>query len=106
VERVAFREVKPNGVAVIDDRVRPWRPAHVHFMISAPGFEQLVTDVFVAGDKNLDSDVVFGVKDRLIHDFVSCPPGRTPDGRMMDAQYFHLNYDFGLKQVASGTQAA
>jgi protocatechuate 3,4-dioxygenase beta subunit len=40
----------------------PWRPAHVHFMISAPSFEQLVTHVFVAGDKYLDSDVVFGVK--------------------------------------------
>ena len=39
---------------------------HVHFMISAPGFEQLVTHVFVAGDKYLDSDVVFGVKDSLI----------------------------------------
>ena len=32
----------------------PWRPAHVHFMISAPGFEQLITHVFVAGDKYLD----------------------------------------------------
>lgn len=31
-------------------------------MISAPGFEQLVTHVFVAGDQYLDSDVVFGVR--------------------------------------------
>jgi len=84
----------------------PWRPAHVHFMISAPGFEQLVTHVFVAGDQYLDSDVVFGVKDSLIHEFVRCPPGRAPDGRMVDAAYFHLNYDFGLKQVASSAQAA
>jgi hydroxyquinol 1,2-dioxygenase len=84
----------------------PWRPAHVHFMISAPGFEQLVTHVFVAGDQYLDSDVVFGVKDSLIREFVRCPPGRAPDGRMVDATYFHLNYDFGLKQVASSAQAA
>ncbi len=84
----------------------PWRPAHLHFMISAPGVEQLVTHVFVAGDTYLDSDVVFGVKDSLIRDFVRCPPGRAPDGRMMDAEYFHLNYDFGLKQVASSAQAA
>jgi hydroxyquinol 1,2-dioxygenase len=84
----------------------PWRPAHVHFMISAPGFEQLVTHVFVAGDKYLDSDVVFGVKDSLIHDFVRCPAGRAPDGRMVDGAYYHLNYDFGLKQVASNAQAA
>jgi len=76
----------------------PWRPAHVHFMISAPGFEQLVTHVFVAGDKYLDSDVVFGVKDSLIREFVQRPPGRAPDGRTMDVAYFHLNYDFALKQ--------
>jgi hydroxyquinol 1,2-dioxygenase len=84
----------------------PWRPAHVHFMISAPGFEQLVTHVFVAGDKYLDSDVVFGVKDSLIHDFAHCPAGRAPDGRTVAAAYYHLNYDFGLKQVASKAQAA
>ena len=35
-------------------------------MISAPGYETLVTHVFIEGDKYLDSDVVFGVKDSLI----------------------------------------
>jgi hydroxyquinol 1,2-dioxygenase len=84
----------------------PWRPAHVHFMISAPGFEQLVTHVFVAGDQYLDSDVVFGVKDSLIREFVRHPAGHAPDGRMVDSEYFHLNYDFGLKQVASSARAA
>lgn len=84
----------------------PWRPAHVHFMISAPGFEKLVTHVFVAGDQYLDSDVVFGVKDSLIREFVRHPAGRAPDGRMVDTEFFHLNYDFGLKQVASNARAA
>jgi hydroxyquinol 1,2-dioxygenase len=84
----------------------PWRPAHVHFMISAPGFERLVTHVFVAGDKYLDSDVVFGVKDALIRKFVRCPPGLAPDGRATNRDYFHLNYDFGLKVVASNSRAA
>ncbi len=45
----------------------PYRPAHVHFMISAPGHVTLVTHVFIDGDKYLDSDVVFGVKDSLVH---------------------------------------
>ena len=44
----------------------PYRPAHVHFMIAAPGYETLVTHVFIDGDKYLDSDVVFGVKDSLV----------------------------------------
>ncbi|UZE50696.1 intradiol ring-cleavage dioxygenase [Rhodopseudomonas sp. P2A-2r] len=75
----------------------PWRPAHVHFMISAPGFEQLVTHVFVAGDQYLDSDVVFGVKDTLIREFVRKDAGTAPDGSLQDRPYYHLHYDFGLK---------
>jgi hydroxyquinol 1,2-dioxygenase len=78
----------------------PWRPAHVHFMIEAPGYERLVTHVFVAGDQYLDSDVVFGVKDSLIRDFSERPAGVAPDGRRMDSPYRHLHYDFGLKALA------
>ena len=74
----------------------PWRPAHVHFMIEAPGFRKLVTHVFKAGDPYLDSDAVFGVKDSLIRDYVQHPAGQAPDGRQMDRPYSHLHYDFGL----------
>ncbi|MDB5618158.1 intradiol ring-cleavage dioxygenase [Tardiphaga sp.] len=78
----------------------PWRPAHVHFMISSPGYEQLVTHVFVAGDKYLDSDVVFGVKDTLIREFVRKDAGEAPDGHVLNTPYYHLDYDFGLKPGA------
>ncbi|HZC94695.1 MAG TPA: dioxygenase [Bradyrhizobium sp.] len=44
----------------------PFRPAHIHFMISAPGHRTLVTHLFVDGDKYLASDAVFGVKPALI----------------------------------------
>jgi hydroxyquinol 1,2-dioxygenase len=71
-------------------------------MISAPGFEQLVTHVFVAGDQYLDSDVVFGVKDSLIREFVRHDAGTAPDGRVQDSAYYHLHYDFGLKPALSG----
>ena len=77
----------------------PWRPAHVHFMIEAPGYDRLVTHVFVAGDKYLDSDVVFGVKDSLIHEFTVRPAGQAPDGRQMDHAYSHMHHDFGLKPL-------
>ena len=40
------------------------RAAHLHFMISAPGHERLVTQLFVTDDQYLDSDAVFGVKNR------------------------------------------
>jgi protocatechuate 3,4-dioxygenase beta subunit len=44
----------------------PFRPAHVHFMISAPGYRKLVTHLFLKGDKYLESDAVFGVKPSLV----------------------------------------
>ena len=40
----------------------PFRPAHVHFMIIAHGYQTLVTHLFVDGDQYLDSDAVFAVK--------------------------------------------
>jgi hydroxyquinol 1,2-dioxygenase len=82
----------------------PYRPAHVHFMIAAPGYEELVTHVFVAGDPYLDSDAVFGVKQSLIADYAHCPPGIAPDGTRMDQPWRHLSYDFGLKPLAAALQ--
>jgi hydroxyquinol 1,2-dioxygenase len=48
----------------------PMRPAHVHFMVSAPGYQRLITHIFVDGDEYLDSDAVFGVRSTLIAPFV------------------------------------
>ena len=48
----------------------PLRAAHLHFMVSAPGFRTLVTHIFVEGDEQLViGDSVFGVKDSLIKRF-------------------------------------
>ncbi len=63
----------------------PMRPAHIHFMISAPGHERLVTHIFVAGDAYLQGDAVFGVKDSLIADFARD----------------HVEFDFGLKPLVA-----
>jgi hydroxyquinol 1,2-dioxygenase len=64
----------------------PWRPAHLHFMIKAPGYETLTTHVFRNGDAYLDSDAVFGVRQSLIADWV-----RQPDGSYRVAFDFVLN---------------
>ncbi|KAG8950163.1 hypothetical protein FRC04_008018 [Tulasnella sp. 424] len=45
-----------------------FRPAHLHIMIEAPGFETLVTALYPRDDKYLKSDAVFGVKTSLIVD--------------------------------------
>jgi hydroxyquinol 1,2-dioxygenase len=53
----------------------PWRPAHLHFMIAAPGFQTLITHVFRNGDQYLDSDAVFGVRQSLIAEWSEQPDG-------------------------------
>jgi hydroxyquinol 1,2-dioxygenase len=74
----------------------PMRPAHIHFRVSAPGYKSVITHVFEKGDKYLDSDAVFGVKDSLISDFVRHESGTAPDGTEMDKPFYTLNYDFVL----------
>ena len=75
----------------------PWRPAHVHFLIDKPGFRKLVTHVFISGDRYLDSDVVFGVKENLIVKLKHYD-GRPPvPGISRDQGCWHLHYAFRLK---------
>ena len=76
----------------------PWRPAHMHFMIDAPGFERLVTHVFRDGDKYLDSDAVFGVRTSLITHWDEHPPGPTPDGKDSVENFYVLQFDFVLNR--------
>jgi protocatechuate 3,4-dioxygenase beta subunit len=47
----------------------PYRPAHLHFMVTAPGYEKLVTHIFTPDCPWLKEDAVFGVKKSLIADF-------------------------------------
>jgi hydroxyquinol 1,2-dioxygenase len=74
----------------------PYRPAHVHFMISSPGYETLITHVFIDGDKYLDSDVVFGVKDSLVRRLERRAAGTEAGGRVVDRPYAVMTYDFAL----------
>lgn len=71
----------------------PWRPAHLHFLIEAPGYETLITHVFRGDDPYLDSDAVFGVRESLIADWQ-----RQPDGGYL------VEYDFVLNPLRSGGQ--
>ena len=76
----------------------PIRPAHVHFLVKAPGYETLVTHLFVEGDPYINADAVYAVKPSLIVDFVEKPAGTPmPDGHKAPAAWRHLNFDFGLK---------
>jgi hydroxyquinol 1,2-dioxygenase len=96
--RYHFRSILAEAYPIPDDgpvgdmlkatKRHPWRPAHLHFMIKAPGYETLITHVFRNGDPYLDSDAVFGVRQSLVADWV-----KQPDGR------YQVDYDFVLNPV-------
>jgi protocatechuate 3,4-dioxygenase beta subunit len=85
--RFSFRSVKPAGYNVPTDgpvgemlraqKRHPFRPAHLHFLAYKPGFKTLITQIFVADDQYLDSDVVFGVTKELVGDYKR-NDGRAP----------------------------
>lgn len=77
----------------------PNRPAHIHFMISAPGYETLITHIFAKDSPYLDSDAVFGVKEALIREFTRQAPGSARRGRQINRPWRKLSYDFGLKPL-------
>jgi hydroxyquinol 1,2-dioxygenase len=74
----------------------PWRPAHLHFWIKAPGYETLITHLFRDGDQYLDSDAVFGVRSSLIVEWIKHEPGIAPDGSSMSTPFYTLDYNFVL----------
>jgi protocatechuate 3,4-dioxygenase beta subunit len=50
------------------------RPAHVHFIISAPGFKSLTTAVYFKDDPYLETDTVFGVTESLVGEVAEHDP--------------------------------
>ncbi|MBC6456501.1 maleylacetate reductase and hydroxyquinol 1,2-dioxygenase domain-containing protein [Actinomadura sp. HBU206391] len=76
----------------------PYRAPHLHFMIMAPGHQRLVTQLFVDGGAYLDSDTVFGVKDRLVVEFAS-RNGPAPGGRRLDGEWRSLEFTFRIAKI-------
>jgi protocatechuate 3,4-dioxygenase beta subunit len=87
----------PVGEMIVQTKRHPMRPAHVHFLVNAPGYEPLITHVFIDGDKYLDTDVVFGVKDELIAKIEKHSDGKMPDGRPASGTWHLMTYEFHMK---------
>jgi catechol 1,2-dioxygenase len=76
----AFVAVRPVPYTIPDDGPvgamldatgrHPWRPAHIHVIVRAPGYRTVATHVFDATSEWLGSDAVFAVKPSLLRDFV------------------------------------
>jgi catechol 1,2-dioxygenase len=105
--RYHFRSVRPAGYPVpthgpIGALLRlqqrhPFRPAHIHFMVSAPGYKTLITQVFADDSEHLQSDVVFGVVRPLVGHFRRHDTP-TPDAPGMTPPFYTLDYDFVLEE--------
>ena len=114
--RFRFRTILPTSypvptdgpVGLILDRMgrHPMRPAHLHFMVSAPGHETLVTHLFVKGDPYLESDVVFGVKDTLIVDFKRNESAAEAQELGLKAPFYSASYDFVLRPAGQAMRQA
>ncbi|KGD49632.1 pnpC [Burkholderia pseudomallei MSHR7500] len=75
----------------------PWRPAHLHFMIEAPGHRTLVTHLFDEDDPYLKSDAVFGVKPSLLVAYRERPAGdELARAFGLDGPFREARYDFVL----------
>ncbi|WP_253204938.1 intradiol ring-cleavage dioxygenase [Acinetobacter baumannii] len=83
----------------------PWRPAHLHFMITAPNYERLVTHVFKEGGEYLDSDAVFGVRSSLIANWIRHEEGLDPNGNFQYTPFYTLNFDFILNKQKVGVES-
>ena len=106
----AFKTYKPTfyGVPVdgpVGDLLRamerhPMRPAHMHAIVSAPGYQQVITHVFVEGDPYIDSDAVFAVKDSLIAKFRKVDSAEEAKKISMPSPFLRLDFDFKLAPEA------
>jgi hydroxyquinol 1,2-dioxygenase len=107
--RYCFVGIKPVSYAVPDNGPvgqllrslgrHPFRPAHIHLLISAHGFAPVTTHLFVKGDPYLDSDAVFGTKDSLIVDFIRQDSEEDAARYHVTAPFYKVAYDFVLKPL-------
>lgn len=109
--RYWFRSIRPTFYPVPTDGPvgrmlrkmgrHPYRPGHIHLIVSAPGHLPVTTHLFVAGSQYLDSDAVFGMKESLVAQFDRHGPGVAPNGERVDMPFYTVNYDFRLRRAAA-----
>lgn len=108
--RFHFVAVKPVSYPIPDDGPvgrmlhaagrHPFRPAHIHFIVAAPGYLPVTTHLFVRGDPYLTSDAVFGTKNSLVVDFVCNDSPSDAARHGVVAPFYTVDYDFRLNRAA------
>ncbi len=104
-----FKAVKPKFYPIPDDGPvgkllgqlgrHPYRPAHLHYIITADGYDPLTTHIFDPDDPYINSDAVFGVKESLLAEFRKVDdPARVAE-MGFDGPYWDVTFDFVLARV-------
>jgi catechol 1,2-dioxygenase len=101
-----FKAVKPKFYPIPDDGPvgrllhalgrHPYRPAHLHYIVEAEGFEPLITHIFDPDDPYIHSDAVFGVKASLMAKFVRVEDPAAIAEAGFEAPYYLVEQDFVL----------
>jgi hydroxyquinol 1,2-dioxygenase len=101
-----FKGVKPKFYPIPDDGPvgkllaslgrHPYRPAHLHYIIEAPGHARLVTHIFDPDDPYIRSDAVFGVKESLLAKFDKVTDPAEIEKASFDKPFYLVNHDFIL----------
>jgi protocatechuate 3,4-dioxygenase beta subunit len=90
----------PVGAMVMAQKRHGKRPAHIHFLVAAPGYRELVTALYLAGDEHLEDDVVFGASGDLVvdvkNDDPACPIKGLPS----------VHFDFSLARESEADKKA
>ena len=113
--RYWFRSIRPTFYPVPTDGPvgimlrkmgrHPFRPGHIHMIVSAPGHAAVTTHLFVADSDYLDSDAVFGMKESLVAKFNRHPAGKAPTGERVETPFYTVEYDFRLKRASAAAAA-
>lgn len=117
--RYLFSTVRPCPYTIPDDGPvgdllhatgrHPWRPSHLHFIVTADGHRPLVTELFPSNDLYLDEDAVFGVREQLIMDYrESNDPSGLPDDLVikdsLKEPFYVVDFDFVLSNQTESDQ--
>ncbi|CAN7437854.1 intradiol ring-cleavage dioxygenase [Rhizobium sp. LjRoot258] len=107
--RYWFRAVKPKYYPIPDDGPvgqllkelgrHPYRPAHLHYIIKADGFETLTTHIFDPDDPYISSDAVFGVKESLLAEFRRSRDPERSKQYQFAGDFWDVKHDFVLARA-------
>ena len=110
--RYRFQSIMPSGYGVPPDGETQkvldllgrhgQRPAHIHFMISAPGYRQLTTQINIKGDPYTYDDFAFATRDELIADVEHHEKPAETNGTGPDRPYATIHFNFTLPHAIAG----